>query len=552
MSSALLVRFRPAGPWRLGPDNGARTQADTVLHSDSLYSAITLAMRDCGWLDEWIGATAESHSPAVRMSSGYPFSGSTLLIVPPKTVWPPPQGGKLRWKTARFVPLTLVPRLLAGEELSEDQWAVDPVSECLLPVFRNSVASAPFRVVQRVVAPVDRLTGATETVDRVACLQFGQGAGLWFIAEFADEDVRSVWAGRMRSAARLLADSGIGGGRSRGWGRSREPQFGNVDLPEFLTGIAASAEGETAWWTVSLFLPSEEDRVAWDRGTYSVVVRAGRTENGDLKPASRMVAEGSVLVSGSPPAGTARNVSPAELSHPVYRSGIVLAVPIPYQHRQRWELVEHGAVAAPGAETPSEEETAPLVEGEDLEGPQQGSLEEVAEWGREQLASRPEGPEENSGADTVLADTGAAEGEGAEEAAPPFRTESPAEAEILSDIRGEDAEPADGTERPTQAESFAPSAPPDEIPVGVDLPAPGWPPAPVWPTEEPERVIEDTATEGIGLAPSTLPSEQPELTEETTSFAVPPDEEAESAGIEPASEPPEDTATLKPDEEDER
>src|SRR5687768_3114240 len=135
MSSALLVRFRPAGPWRLGSDNGVRSHAGTVLHSDTLYSAITLAMRDCGWLDEWIAATAGSRPPAVLITSGYPFTGSTLLVQPPRTVWPPAQGGKLRWKSARFVPLTLVPRLLAGETLSDDQWAVDPVSECLLAVF---------------------------------------------------------------------------------------------------------------------------------------------------------------------------------------------------------------------------------------------------------------------------------------------------------------------------------------------------------------------------------------------------------------------------------
>ena len=60
MPAALLVRFRPAGPWRLGPDNGARDHTARILHSDQLYSALTLAMRELDFLDDWIGVTAQA------------------------------------------------------------------------------------------------------------------------------------------------------------------------------------------------------------------------------------------------------------------------------------------------------------------------------------------------------------------------------------------------------------------------------------------------------------------------------------------------------------
>ena len=360
MPSALTVRFRPAGLWRIGPDNGARTRTDRVFHSDSLFSALTLAMRDLGWVDEWVAATAESANPAVRLSSCFPFSQQGLLIQPPRTVWPPAQTGKVRWKAARFVPLSLVSALLRDEDLKEEQWAVDPVSECLVPVGRHGTAPAPFRVVMRSTAAVDRVSGGSESADAVAALQFAQGAGLWFIAVFADDAAREAWEPRLRSASILLADTGVGGGRSRGWGKSRRPHFERGEWPGGL-GVHTPEQGETGWWLVSLFSPAETDQVDWKRGNYSIVIRAGRVESraasGDLKPASRLVAEGSVLLSGAPLSGAARNVAPAELPHPVYRSGIALAVPIPWHEAQRFSLLEPRlAVAiAEGAEVVSPE-----------------------------------------------------------------------------------------------------------------------------------------------------------------------------------------------------
>src|SRR5688572_298041 len=103
MPSALLVRFRPAGPWRLGPDNGAKDRTDSILHSDSVYSALTIAMRDLGWLDEWVAATAETAGPTVRLTSCYPWTGRLMMVEPPRSLWPVSQPGKLRWKTARYV-----------------------------------------------------------------------------------------------------------------------------------------------------------------------------------------------------------------------------------------------------------------------------------------------------------------------------------------------------------------------------------------------------------------------------------------------------------------
>ena len=44
MNPGCIVKFRPLGPWRIGPNSGVRDRVDTIYHSDSLYSAVTGAM----------------------------------------------------------------------------------------------------------------------------------------------------------------------------------------------------------------------------------------------------------------------------------------------------------------------------------------------------------------------------------------------------------------------------------------------------------------------------------------------------------------------------
>jgi hypothetical protein len=52
------VRFHPVGPWRFGPDSGARDRVDLIYHSDALFSAVCSAMTQLGFAEEWLEATA--------------------------------------------------------------------------------------------------------------------------------------------------------------------------------------------------------------------------------------------------------------------------------------------------------------------------------------------------------------------------------------------------------------------------------------------------------------------------------------------------------------
>ena len=340
MNPGLAVKLRPTGPWRIGPDSGARNQVDEIYHSDSLYSAVTSALNRLGLLDEWLAATARNGASAVCFSSCFPFVDEIGYVVPPRTIWPPSSpalmAAHVRWKSARFVPLGIVQALLAGQSLDENEWAVDGPSGCLLPAGRPG----PWRTGVRFSAALDRLTGTSER-HSTACIEFRPGAGLWAVVSFADDAARSRWIDPLKTAFRWLADSGFGGERSRGWGRSEEPEFTEGTLPEMILVPATAGlpkeevtvASSQPQWLLSLFSPAAADSVDWDRGNYAVLERCGRVESpvrwGELKKHVNMISEGSVLYAASPLRGAAPDVAPDGFAHPVFRAGFAVAIPLP-------------------------------------------------------------------------------------------------------------------------------------------------------------------------------------------------------------------------------
>lgn len=335
MNPTLLVRIRPTTPWRIGPDTGSHEQAGAVLHSDALYSAVCSAMGQMGLLEEWLNATASPYGePAARFSSAFPFQRHLLFVPPPAGLWPPPPPtgapARLRWKGASLAPFEVVTKLLAGEALSEDDWVVDPESGCLLPSVSRA-ATGPFRLMRRSFATVDRPTGGCAEPWSTTCVQFAPGAGLWAAVQFSSQQTYAVWAPKIQAALRILSDSGIGGLRSRGFGRFRLPEFQAGTMQELFPASAERESGGGAWWLLSLFSPGHVDEVQWDAGRYSLVARSGRAVSGALKLTSRLVREGSVLVSGAALRGSVQNVAGEGSAHPVLRAGFAVAIPIPWQ-----------------------------------------------------------------------------------------------------------------------------------------------------------------------------------------------------------------------------
>lgn len=344
------VRLRPTTPWRVGHGGGDRERVDIVYHSDALYSAITHAMKTLGWLDEWLAVTAASDAePVVRFSSLFPFIGKTRLIAPPKTWWPPANPGRLYTEAAKLIPLEVVRNGI----VDESRWMVDGETGCLV----TTGSGAPVQIAVRTAAAVDRLTGVADP-HRIACLEFAPNAGWWGVFSVSSDD----WEARVKSAFRLLADSGFGGERSRGWGRSSAPEFSDASS---LLPSKANAEG--AWWLLSVYSPHPSDAVDWSRGEYSAVQRGGWTDSrAGVAPKKqvRVIEEGSVLFA---PAlrGRAVDVAPDGFSHPVYRAGFALAVPAPAEPtmRQPQRIVEPALSVAEPEASVTEPEAAMENEG---------------------------------------------------------------------------------------------------------------------------------------------------------------------------------------------
>jgi len=310
------VRLRPTAPWRVGDASGDRERTGGVYRSDSLYSAVTHAMKTLGWLEEWLDVTARTtDAPAVRFSSLFPFFGERRLVPPPRTQWTTAGAVRTQTQGARFVPLEFA----RGGSFDEGQWTVDGGSGCMLPAGSPS----PFVMSLRSFAAVDRLSGAAEP-HRAACIEFAPGAGWWGLMEVANE----TWESRVKSAFRLLADSGFGAGKSRGWGRAAEPGFQPAE--QIFNG---EPNGAGAWWLLSLYSPHEQDAVDWSRGDYLAETRGGWVESSaghGRKKQARFIAEGSVIAAPSL-RGRVVDVAPEGFPHPVYRSGVAFALPMPLE-----------------------------------------------------------------------------------------------------------------------------------------------------------------------------------------------------------------------------
>ena len=346
-----IVRFRPAGPWRFGPDSGARDRVDPIYHSDSLFAAVTSAMLRLGMLQDWLDVTVrrQDGEPEVRFSSLFPFQRDTLFVTPPCSLWPPPPSTKIRFKSARFVPVSVVQSLVSEQSIDENRWIIDGESQCMIPS-----GEGPFRIGLRAGVAVDRVTGAAGDPHATACLEFGREAGLWTMVVFSSDEAEDRWKPRVRSALRLLADSGFGGERSRGWGRSADPQWnGSRDLLRW----SATPDAPAAYWLLSVYAPAASDGVDWKSGNYGAITRTGRAESngnwGALKQPTLMIGEGSVLVAPRAPKGEARDVAPQGFPHPVYRAGFAVTIPIP------WRAPKPHAPEPPAAAKPVAPPSAP-------------------------------------------------------------------------------------------------------------------------------------------------------------------------------------------------
>jgi CRISPR type III-A-associated RAMP protein Csm4 len=319
---ALLVQLLPITPWRCGA--GRPEEPASLVASDSLFGALSDAMRRLGWLPEWLAEGAR----AVRFSSLFPVQNDVFYAPLPEAVRAYPALKRVRLDAVRFASLGAI-QDLAAKKFDEHRWVLDLASGCLQAVDRAG-AGGPYRPLERQRAAVDRYSGVAAPSVATEGIEFANNCGAWGLFVFANSETAGVWTNRLKAAFRLLADDGIGGWRNAGWGRSRRPRFREGELSRLLANAGwkqAAPETATQWWTLGLFAPGEGDAVAWDSGAYQTLQRAGWAAGAGAKPGLRFVREGSILSSAAEPAGRISESAVDGLDYPVTRYGAGLALP---------------------------------------------------------------------------------------------------------------------------------------------------------------------------------------------------------------------------------
>jgi hypothetical protein len=367
----------------------------------------------------------------------------------------------------------VVQALVADETIDDNRWIVDGECQCLIPS-----GEGPFRIGLRTAAGIDRLNPAATDPHTTACIEFGREAGLWTMVVFSTDEARQRWQRRVASAFRLLADSGFGGERTRGWGRSEDPRW--KWSPELSFEIPP--ETPVGYWLLSLYAPAASDTVDWKTGNYTTATRTGRAESatnwGALKSPTVMISEGSVIVAAGPPCGEARDVAPPDFPHPVYRSGFAVAIPVPWrapgtprpEPRPKPQPVsEPVVVTTEPAPTPepspleTQPDAAPATEPEP-QLPASAAEPEAATPTTPELEARAE-PEWNAATPSPEPDA----------PAPPEPEPEPV-AQVSSPVSSGDVEPETSTK--PAAESEPEAAPQQETQVGTPVPPEAEPDSP--------------------------------------------------------------------------
>lgn len=363
-------------------------EAGVHIPSDTLFSAfVDVWSRSGGDPAAWIGPFRDGKPPFL-LTSAFPFAGQVrfypvpvdlqLLIAPNRseeTVDKP-------LKRIRFLSEELLRRVLSGQGLpeflpekeeqpgnrSDEQHAVrlQNGALCLLKeevdrlprTLRRSTQGGkrPPRLLNRQAVwqtertprvTVDRVNSASN-IFHAGRARFAPGCGLWFGIQWPNPDMSVADRGgltfreALQSTLELLGDDGIGGERSAGYGAFAPSwEDGEIHLRDPQPGGIA--------WLLSRYLPARAELPACldhENAAYRLVRIGGwaRSLNGpdQRRKQIHLLTEGSLVAWPSSPAvGRVENLRPeypaseGDFPHPVWRSGLALAVGLKNRREER-------------------------------------------------------------------------------------------------------------------------------------------------------------------------------------------------------------------------
>lgn len=335
-----VFHLEATSPFRVGQRGAELTGSGTLIHSDTVFSALAVNYRMlypndfAAWLEQF------HHSPPFLLSSALPYvalSADDSIRFFPRPKIEPPGTDSYQAFSLRKVKLVSqsvfemwlandnrlsAPQYLAGDAFFHQKqvWCTPEEATRIRSTLDISDDIQLWGVQDVPRVTVDRITHATN-IYHAGRLHFRPGSGLWLGIQWFDAGQRSA----ILDTLAILGDSGLGGERSIGHG-----QFQRVDQTETIS-LPDPTERFT---TLSLYWPNtpRQAQTLTDDSAYDLIIRGGWSDgvHGQAvrRKSVRMLTEGSVLqMLQEPLLGGLANVKPDnEGEHPIYRYGFALPV----------------------------------------------------------------------------------------------------------------------------------------------------------------------------------------------------------------------------------
>lgn len=340
--SLTALKFHFTTPLHIGTVREDYDKSESIIHSDTLYSAIIWAWNVLGLEEEIPQLVANGN---FTISSLFPFH--QMNDEAPIYFFPRPIGQKLKSdydetivnhkliKEIKYLDAEIFKAFLSGRIIDFESY--EELLEQKSVYLTNKKTEEGFdttfikkKVYPRVYVPRHGEDGDTQ-IYYIERLFFKEDSGLFCLAQFDNEDIKQ----KVIAALRFLGDEGLGTDKHVGNGlfKLEQEDFNEFDNSKIETDYAIN---------LSLFCPENKEQMSeiLDRNsTFGRIKRGGWiTKDGFLtyrKKSISMFTEGSVFKTDSSVKGKTVNLkpekTPKEVEHPIYRVGRSLFLPIKIQ-----------------------------------------------------------------------------------------------------------------------------------------------------------------------------------------------------------------------------
>lgn len=322
-----LYKLRFITPLHVSANGSNYEDAEALIHSDTLYSALCSVASQVYQNTQWVSVFLNQNESRIHISSTMPYFKDSLFLPKPFSFSPGnfdqwDYSIQKAWKKVAFFSWDAFREAIIEGRPIEEKEVKNQVSS---GAFSHQAAALPpgklfeFREVPRVT--LDRISNSS-TLFFYGDVTFIQDAGLYFLAKFADEEAKSIF----ETLLRILGDTGIGGDRTVGKGLFEVVESKTVELPD--------SEKGNAYLLLSLYTPKLEEMQILDipRSFYQIKTRQGWVSNKTFRRQTvRAFTEGSVLVTinNQQPNGRLQEVLPPSFTgFSVYRYLKAFSIPI--------------------------------------------------------------------------------------------------------------------------------------------------------------------------------------------------------------------------------